>query len=243
MFLVEFCYRLKEELNMTQSKRYGKRDKHEVDDRELRRLYQKYKSINKAISNLGWLDLDKPVYLGYIKQFVLRDDISRRKDANVFEGILKHINEFTTCRNKDFLRKEWNSKKKVPISHNLNSLSKKQFNKLPTNQQKHFSEAYDYKNNCWKYRFIHDYYFVPKIDKHYAYKVRVFDSELEQQSDEIERHFENNNLWPKINKLMGWSNQNNWDRDYNERAGRKADKFVRREVLGEIDQRVYKVIV
>jgi hypothetical protein len=228
---------------MAQSKRYGKRDKHEDDDRELRRLYQKYKSIDKAINNLGWLDLDKPVYLGYIKQFVLRDDISRRKDANVFEGILKSINDFATCKNKDFLRKEWSTKKKVPISHKLKALNKKQFNKLPTNQQKHFSEVYDYKNSCWKYRFIHDYYFVPKIDKHYAYKVRVFDSDLEQQSAEIERHFETNNLWPKINKLMGWSNKGGWDRVYESSAGNKAKARARRDVLGEIDQRVYKVIV
>ena len=226
---------------MEQSKRYGKRDKHETEERELRRLYQKYISIGKAINNLGWLDLDKPIYLGYIKQFVLRDDISRRKDASIFEGILKSINDFSTCKNKDFMAKEWKTKKKVPISHNLKYLTKKKFNKLPTNQQKHFSAAYDHKHSCWKYRFVLSYYFVPKIDKNYAYRIRVFDADLERQSDEIERHIETNNLWPKINKLLGRSNSCGWDRCYETVADHKAKESAKREVLGEIDQRVYKI--
>ena len=228
---------------MSQSKRYDKRDKYEADERELRRLYQKYISIDKAINNLGWLDLDKPVYLGYIKRFVLRDDISRRKDANVFEGILKCINDFAVCKKKDFLKKDWKTKKKVPIQHSLKHLGKKQFNKLPTNQQKHFSADYDHKDRCWKYRFILNYYFVPKIDKHYAYRVRVFDADLVKQSAEIQRHIETNNLWPKISKLMGWSSRTGWDRNYELSVDNKAKTSARRDVLGEIDQRVYKVIV
>ncbi len=235
--------RLEKELVMTRPKRYEKRDKYEAEERELRRLYQEYTSIGKAIMDLGWLDLDKPIYLGYIKHFVLRDDISRRKDANVFNEILKSINDFATCKNKDFMVREWKTKKKVPISHKLKSLSKKQFNKLPTNQQKHFSADYDYKNSCWKYRFVCDYYYVAKIDKHYAYKVRVFDADLEKRSDEINRHFETNNLWPKINKLMGWSNHCAWDRVSELKADHKAKECAKREVLGEIDQRIYKVRV
>jgi len=134
---------------MSNTKRFENKTKHYTEDRELRRMYMKLKRIEKAQRSLGWIELEKPVYLGYIKRFVLRDDISRRKDASVFEGILKHINKFITCKQKDFLRKDWKTKKKVPIEHNLKRLSKKIFNTLPTNQQKHFFATYDNKHEIY----------------------------------------------------------------------------------------------
>tara|TARA_R110002020_G_scaffold123630_1_gene280357 strand:+ start:2387 stop:3076 length:690 start_codon:yes stop_codon:yes gene_type:complete len=227
---------------MSNTKRFEKKTKRDTEDRELRRLYTKLRKIYKAQRELGWIELDKPIYLGYAKGFVLRDDISRRKDAQVFEDILKHINTFVTCKNKDFMAKPWNSKKKEPIPHTLSTLSKKVYNKLPTNQQKHFYHYYSHKKKEWVYKFTNDYYFVPKIEKNYAYKVREHDADLDAQEAEIDNYIQNNNLWPKIGKVMGWKTHNDgWGYEGKEKIMKDKKRSDLRDVLGEIDQKIHRI--
>ena len=218
-----------------------KRSQKQEHEKHVRRIYSQLNKLRKAQQNLGWIELDKPVYLGYIKQFVLRDDVSRRSDAKVYQAILEKINDFATCKTKDFMVKEWKTKKKVPVKHKLKSLSKKEFNKLPSNQQKHFHSDYDHKKKEWRYSFTLDYMFVPKVDKHYAYKVREYDAALEKQEDELYNYIEKNNLWPAINKAMGWKSKCGWDRKEQNDRDNKKKRADMRDVLGELDNKIYRV--
>jgi len=174
--------------------------------------YLELKKIWDAQRALGWIELDKPHFLGYIKSFVLRDDITRRKDVAVFEGVLKAINNFVVCKDKSFTQKDWQSKKKVAMTLGLKRLNKKEFNKLTDKQKRLFREYYSHKRHCWVYEFVDTHYFVTKVEKHWAHKVREYDADLAKREGEIEHYIDSHNMWPRINKVMGWRRRSSWDR-------------------------------
>jgi hypothetical protein len=224
------------------SNKNNKKNIKEAEKQELRRLYMELRRIHDAKwRNANWIELEKPLFIGYIKTFALRDDVTRRKDAKDFKDILKLINTSVTCKDKTFTKKDWKTKKKVPIVHVLKKLTKKEYNKLPDKIKRNFNYWYSEKKKAWVYEYMYPYYFVPVVNKHYAYKVREHLPELDKQEAEIENYIQTNNLWPKLNKIFGWSRYCGWDRTDYDMHQRKKKREILREVLGSLDNRVYRV--
>ena len=52
------------------------------------------------------IPLDKPYQKGFVRFFVVRDDVKQSKDGDFFEGILKKINTYMYSDNRKFLKKK-----------------------------------------------------------------------------------------------------------------------------------------
>ncbi|MFN8673009.1 MAG: hypothetical protein U0457_13140 [Candidatus Sericytochromatia bacterium] len=175
-----------------------------------------------------YIELDKPIKWGYKKYFILRDDIKNRKDANFFEKILEKINDFVYCKEKTFLKKDYHTKKKKPILHELQALSHRDFVKLEEKEKELFKSKLIKRE--LKFFFIYDWMFIPKISPHYLTHIKVIKSDLHKEKTEIEEFINDRNLIYKIDKILGYS-VNKYSKE-KERA--KIKKGVQNTIKKEI---------
>jgi hypothetical protein len=88
------CYRLR-------TARQKKRMQYEDFDNQLIQLHKKENALNLQKRNLGWQALNPPVKKGWIRHFVVRDDVARSRHGDFFEALLKKINTYDYDWKKD----------------------------------------------------------------------------------------------------------------------------------------------
>lgn len=193
-------------------KQYFKNNK----KKEALSLWREMLRIQEAQRKLGYIELEKPVFKGYKKFFVLREDYCNRDDAYVFKEILQHVQNEIHCRDKLFLTKDWKTGKKIPMEHSICTLTKKKYDSLSDRCKKYFisywhTNKYN-KQRELRYQFTIPYIFLPKMDKWYITKLPVIDSELKRREKEIEKQLHSNKeeLWSILHKAMGWRHSY-WD--------------------------------
>jgi len=93
------CYRLR-------SARQKKHMQYEDFDKFLIQLDKKETALYRQIRSLGWELLLPPVQKGWVRCFVLREDLAKQQHAAFFESILKKINTYQYDWRKDFKRKK-----------------------------------------------------------------------------------------------------------------------------------------
>lgn len=69
--------------------RRRKRDALKQRDRQLLQYNRKRKELWLAWRNRGYTELTPPVMKGYIRCFVLREDVARSRDGDFFRELLK----------------------------------------------------------------------------------------------------------------------------------------------------------
>ncbi len=185
-------------------------------EKELMRLYRKQHAIYNKMSALGYEELETPIRRGYEKKFVLRADIARNKKAPFLNTLLDMVNTPICSRDKEFMVKDYRTKKMIPMEHERDVISVKEYEVLTPKRQQYFSKEY-YFNWMRQYTLrgyalnLPPWYFSTKVSPHYIYKVRLTDAELEREYDAIHNHFSTNNLWCKIDHILGIkSNNDSW---------------------------------
>jgi hypothetical protein len=73
------------------TERRAKRAQYKVAEKQLRALDKRRKSLWKA--EFLYVELEKPLFVGYEKYFAFRDDILMRPDFPILEKLLELINE------------------------------------------------------------------------------------------------------------------------------------------------------
>ena len=79
-------------------------DKHTARDKELLRLEREHNQLHRAINHAPVVPLAEPYQRGWTKTYVLRDDIRRRDDTEVFCTVLASINRKIWSRSHDFIQ-------------------------------------------------------------------------------------------------------------------------------------------
>ncbi len=205
------CYRLR-------TIRQKKRIRYKAFDKHLIQLYKQEKVLYAQRRNLGWQPLQPPVQKGWIRYFVLREDVARSKYAAFFESILKKINTYEYSWKKDFKKKKRKRGRKIyvvkpqyllkPYAYQL---SKMEFN---DNEKQFFREVWELdwrKQPVARYEFTEPWRFVLKVRPNMIDKVRIKDAVLESKIKLIDNYMERNDLRRIQMKLLdgswkGWSN-------------------------------------
>ena len=163
--------------------------------------YKKYlavrrrkEEIREAKRNLGYEKLDKPYQRGWDAYWVLRDDISKREDAEEIQAIIDHYG--TTIYSKDGEFVTWLRKEKRYISHkpSIKTIEEKEYKTLYSWAQKWFEhDPTKDKYSPWHYRtlryykcVIPEYFLVMKKVKHWVTHHKVVDEVLEQEWAELD---------------------------------------------------------
>lgn len=194
--------------------RHKKRMQHKDFEKQLINLYKKDKELSKISDNLGWKQLAPPVQKGWIRCFVLREDVAISIQADFFESILKKINTYKYSWRKDFKekRKKWGRKIYVTSPQYLEKLDEYKFKKLDFSdkEKKFFYEVWEM-NVCHQlvkvYIFSEPWRFVLKVKPNMIEKVKIIDGELESQIKWIENYLERNGLNGKLLRLLHGSDR------------------------------------
>ncbi len=78
-------------------------------EKEFKLLTKELSNLYEAKRGLGVIKLDKPIRNGWVKHLALRDDISRRKDASVFQEIVNHCGVRIWGTDKRQADRAWNN--------------------------------------------------------------------------------------------------------------------------------------
>ena len=200
------------------SERRRKRAAKEAYDKNLLRLGREWKAIHRKRYSLGWDELNPPVQRGYVRFFVLRDDIKRTKQAGFFENLLAKINVRQYSHRKDFLvkRRRYGRKVYAPREHTLPLVEswELQRKKLTAEELAFFSEEtiYHTRQHCSRivYRFTEPWRFILRIQPNMITKVRKMNVDLDRREADLERYFSFDNRRDHWLKLLDGSAYNGY---------------------------------
>lgn len=197
------------------SKRHKKRMQREDEDKQLIKNFKEEVALRKQIWNLGWEELKPPVQRGFIRYFVLREDVARTKEAVFFQKILDKINTRQWSYRKDFKKKVRRFGKKVfkVREQKLDDVSEHHFmKKFNEAERLYFYEQLIHgnkKNDISKvFRFSEPWRFVLKVQPNMITKVKIKDLDLERKAAEIERFFNykrRSRLWKLVDSTYRWN--------------------------------------
>jgi hypothetical protein len=213
------CYRLR-------TARQKKRMQYEDFDKQLIQLDKEENKLYKQQRNLGWEPLNPPVQKGWIRHFILREDVARGKHAIFFENILKKINTYEYSWKKDFKKKKRKRGRKIYVvkPQYLLRAYDYQFTKMEfnDNEKQFFREVWELdwrKQPVKRYEFTEPWRFVLKVRANMIDKVRIKDIALESRLNEIDNYFERNDYRKRQHKIIyGYYKRRRWNdfEKYNE---------------------------
>ena len=162
--------------------------------KETRKLARRLHSIGQVKRSTPKIKLDNPIRHGWARTFVLREDLKWRSDAKVLQRQLERINTTEVCMRKDFLRRDYETKKMVPIEQELRFLNKHQYEDLPELEKKLFSQKVVFKKNYLtkKLEEVHEWHynspdiFVYRIRPNFITEVPALYPDLEGEEKKID---------------------------------------------------------
>ena len=203
------------------------RNKNTDKDKEILAYVRELDKLHLINRHAPFVPIDKPYQNGWIKKFTLRDDYTRRTDAEVYWTMLDKINGIAFCRNKNFLNRD--RKEYGPV---LKVIGKNEWNGLgwPEHYKKYFCfgrwRVGDY-GTVEGYKFDRAFCFVETIEPHIVTKVRVMYPEVEKRLREIRNIFEQNRFWERHSNLKG---RRKCSSDYRLSRDRYLNKLSSKEI-------------
>ena len=197
-------------LGRLKSKRRKKRLQKLDRDRQLRRMDAELRKLYEQETELGYIELDKPIPWGWRRSYVLREDVARSNDAAFYQKILDRINSTELCRRKDFMQRCRKTKKLKPIMQHTLWLSQEQFTKLGFTDKERMLFEYKWVRypNGYKYRvyvYLNEWQFEFKVHKHFITHKKVHNNILQQRISELEKVVQRYDIRCKLMSIYGHS--------------------------------------
>lgn len=186
-------------------------------DKQLIKIRKKEHFLWKTIHDLPLVPLENPYQQGWVRFFVVRDDVMRSKDGTFFQELLEKINTHMYSSTKSFVSRKKYRKSKIqhlreqllyaiPLSQwNSNEL------KLSDKEKSHFTATEKW-SNCFKryvvnYKFNEPWRYVLRIRPYMVTHRKALNADLESESARLENYIVSNNLRHRITKIKnGWVN-------------------------------------
>jgi len=196
------CYRLR-------TARQKKRMRYKDLEKRLIKLHKEERMLHLRKRNLGWEALNPPVQKGWVRHFVVRDDVAKSKQGEFFDAILKKINTYDYDWKKDFKRKRKRRGKKIYVvkpQYLLRPYSC-QFRRMEftETEKQFFREVWEMDNKRQffkRYEFTESWRFVLKIRPNMIDRIRIKDALLESEIKVLDNYLERNDLRKKMCRLV-----------------------------------------
>ncbi|MBS1622551.1 MAG: hypothetical protein JSS76_13375 [Bacteroidetes bacterium] len=183
-----------------------KPDKHDLEQKEIRRLRKRDRELWDAIRDQPYVELKEPFQRGWEVYYKLRDDISRRRDAEKIQDLLQLA--FQECRvvrsvqhiknvrkgEKGYYATDWDGRRRyVSYGPDPIHIDQKQYDQLEDHLKVwyHPENRREYAHYSQRYRIIlPEYWLVMKVRPHIVTHMQVIDGELYSESNCITRRLE-----------------------------------------------------
>ncbi len=182
-------------------------------DRKLRALDKKEKILYQQKRNLPLVPLKEPYRKGWVRFFVVREDVARSKYGQFYQTLLDKINTFQYDHDKSFRGKKKRKRGNVYLTR-LQLLKEfyayeweSRTYKLTEAEKIHFYPNQKWEKNKFvtKYIFNEPWRFVLKIKANMITHTKMVDGDLESELDYIGDYLDGRNLRGKLCHIRGKS--------------------------------------
>lgn len=192
-------------------------------EKQIRKKYKRSKELWRLRRNIPLIPLEKPYQKGFVRFFVLNDEVKRSADGDFFEGILRKINTCMYSESRQFLkkRKKFGRRVYVEREQKLNRISfylwtNPKFELTPGERQ-YFLQKEEYnpfrKTNETYYEFMEPWKFTLRIRPHMITHYKPVDAELEREYAVLEDYLEQYKIAGIVRKKI-YGKSNPWKREY-----------------------------
>lgn len=183
----------------SKSARRRKRDARTDLEKRVRAAYKEWRHLREVRRNMPLLPLPEPYQKGFVRYFVLREDVARSKRAAFFEELLEVVNTYQYSDNRKFEAKKRRRGKRVlvPRKQELENFIEwtffhsKSTRYLTEAQRAYFIKVKRYmplqKEFMDVYEFADPWRFVLRVRPNMITHYRPVDSDLERDIDALDR--------------------------------------------------------
>ena len=203
-------------------------------EKQIRKKYKRSRELWKIRKNLPLIPLDKPYQKGFVRFFVVRDDVKQSKDGDFFEGILKKINTYMYSDNRKFLKKKRKFGRKIYVvrEQKLRYITSFSWNypkwELTDRERQYFEKKEKYcpvrKIFGTYYQFTEPWRFALRIKPNMITHYKPLDLELEKEYAELDSYLGQYKVIGIMNKTI-LCKSNPWKESY-QRKLIKSRKYV-----------------
>ncbi|SDJ71929.1 hypothetical protein [Chryseobacterium jejuense] len=181
-------------------------------EKQIRKKYKRSKEVWHIRKNIPLVPLSTPYQLGFVRFFVVRDDVMRSSDGEFFEGLLKKINTYMYSGSRQFLKKKRKFGRRIYVEREqkLNRVSlcswiSPKFGLTPRERQ-YFLKKEEYcpfrKYNETYYEFTEPWRFTLRTRPHMITHYKPIDAELKKEEAELDAYLEQYKVTGIINKKI-----------------------------------------
>jgi len=162
-------------------------DKHEKRFKRYKALERELNELYAIERNLGYKELEKPIFLGWKVKLIPRKDIQNRDDANVFWEVIKTCCSPGFIPDKSYLKKKNSKFNKKPYVPEIIRIYEKQYEALSDAAKKFFSYS-EYHSTRWHKIYYYNgpnFYWEHKLVRVFKTHIRVIDGDLKSRIKEV----------------------------------------------------------
>ena len=196
--------------NIRTRKRIAKTDY----EKYLRECSDRHSELEKQKWNLPLVPLEKPYQKGYVRFFVVRDDVKRSGLGEFFENLLTKINTYQYADNRKFQKKKKRKGRRiyVPRKQELLSFRQREWEyaiekgKLVEEERKYFLKVERYNPDCKEfetyYEFAEPWRFILRVRPNIITHYRPIDFEIENELAGLNKVLDDYKNWGIIQKKV-----------------------------------------
>ena len=198
--------------------RSRKRIAREDHEKYLRECIKRQKALFKQRRELPLVPLEKPYQKGYVRFFVLREDVRQGKQADFFATLLEKINTYQYADNRKFQKKKKRRGKRVYIARKQELYTFSQWEwqralesgKFTEKERAYFAkiEYFNHPKDRFEtyYEFTEAWRFELRVKPNMITHYRPVDIAIEQELAELDKIIDNHKNWGIIHsKIYGGS--------------------------------------
>ena len=191
-------------------------------EKYLRECCDRHAELEKQKRTMPLVPLEKPYQKGYVRFFVVRDDVKRSKLGDFFENLLAKINTYQYADNRKFQKKKKRRGKRIYLPRKQELLSFRQWEwvdaiekgKLVAEECKYFMKVERYNSVCKRfeiyYEFAEPWRFELRVKPNIITHYRPLDVAIEREFAELDKIIDDHKNWGTItHKIYG--RRNSWN--------------------------------
>ena len=183
-------------------------------EKYLRECCNRHAELEKQKRTMPLVPLEKPYQKGYVRFFVVRDDVKRSKLGEFFDNLLTKINTYQYADNRKFQKKKKRRGRRiyVPRKQELLSFRQREWEyaiekgKLVAEECKYFLKVERYNPDCKEfetyYEFAEPWRFILRVRPNIITHYRPIDFEIENELAGLNKVLDDYKNWGIIQKKV-----------------------------------------
>ena len=192
-------------------------------EKQIRKKYKHRNELFELRRKIPLMPLQQPYQKGFVRFFVVRDDVKRSKDAGFFEEILSKINTKMYSPTRKFLKKKRKYGRRIYVDREqkLIQLSFHQWNDpklaLTVREKQYFLKRENYcpvrKKHSVYYEFIEPWRFILRVKPNMITHYKPLHSDLEKEIHELDSYLNQQKIQGIVHKAI-YGRSNSWNIEY-----------------------------